>query len=198
MSRMSKLYEYSAQRAESNELMSRLNLSDEFSEFKLNQEERHQSSMSKFEKTKIGSMMLTTAGTLGVAGCMIGGVLSAPALIAGIAAVYAIGGVGLGAKLGEMFSENKHNKNYGNSDVFLKEMDAENRAMGEDFYNDFVERMETSPGLSESLSRVSKKFNEKKESMNLEESLSSEIDSTFTKNENTSNRNIRQGSKNRI
>lgn len=185
---MSNLYTYAANRSESAERMNRLDLSEDFSNFKLNQEARHQESLKKFEKTKIGSLMLTTAGTLGVAGCMIGGVLSAPALIAGIAAVYAIGGIGVGAKLGEMFSKSKHDRDYGSADIFLKTMDEQNHSMGDEFYSEFVERMEKKPALAASLSEVSKKFKAKKESFSLEESLSNEIDNQSNEVRQTNSR----------
>lgn len=180
---MSNLYAYAAKRAESSILMERLNLSEDFALFKANQEARHQETLKKFNKTKLGAMISAMVGTLGIAGCMIGGVLATPVLAAGLTACYAVGAIGVGAKLGEMFAKEKHNKEYGNSDIFLKEMDKQNHSMGEEFYKEFVERMDGKPALSQSLSEVSKKFAKKKAELENENNLSNELKSGV---ENTS------------
>lgn len=158
-----KIYEYAANRAYSVEKMNQLNLSDEFKEFKFKQEQRHEESLKKFEKTKIGSMVATMIGTLGLAGCIVGGALATPVLVAGTVAAYALGGVGVAAKIGEKLKENKHLKEYGDHEIFLKDIDKKSQNKGEEFYSDFVKRMASKPNLSNALSEVSKKFKEKKE-----------------------------------
>ena len=123
MSKLDRYLEHSNRRRESDILMNKLDLSEEFREFKIKQDQEHLKTMDNFDKVQKTSLIVTAVGALGLAGVMITGAVTAPVLIAGMAAVYSVGGIGLGAKLGEMFSNNKHEKDYGTSKAFLKEMD---------------------------------------------------------------------------
>lgn len=166
MSKLDKYLEHSNRRRESDILMNKLNLSEEFREFKIKQDQEHLKTMDNFDKVQKTSLIVTAVGALGLAGVMITGAVTAPVLIAGIAAVYSVGGIGLGAKLGEMFSNNKHEKDYGTSKAFLKELDNDYGNMGSEFYDDFVEKIsKDQPLLSRSISEISKKFSNKKQEL---------------------------------
>ncbi len=166
MNKLDNFLKHSLNREESDLLMNNLNLSEEFRSFKIKQDQEHLKTMDNFNKVQKTSLVVTAIGALGLAGAMVTGAVTAPVLMAGIAAVYSVGGIGLGAKLGEMFSNNKHEKDYGTSKAFLKEMDNDYGNMGSDFYEDFVEKVsKDQPLLSRSISEVSKKFANKKQEL---------------------------------
>lgn len=162
---MSNIMEYARNRDLSNKHIEKLNLSEEFETFKTNQFIRHDETLKKFNKTKNVSLLTASAGVVGLAGCIVGGVLTAPVLAAGVIALYTSASFGIGAKLGELFSKDKFNKEFGDSDTYFKKIDSQNRSMGKEFYSDFVNSMSNNPGLSESLSIVSKNFRKKKEEL---------------------------------
>lgn len=157
-------------REESRNKMNSLNLSKEFESFKFEQEEAHQGLLKKLDKWKLGGMIGATALILGATGAMATGA-SLPLILGSIGASYAAGAIAAGAKLTEMFQKRKHDKNFGTSEAFFKEMDEKAKVEGDDFYEDFVKTKRENPRLAESLSEVSKTFNKVKANQEKQENV---------------------------
>lgn len=142
---------YTEDRVARTQKIGSLNLSEEFEQFKFDQEQEHQNLLKKMDKLKTGGMFLAAGLAVAGAATIITGA-ALPVILGTTAAAYTAAGVSLGAKLKEMFSNKQHDKNYGSTSLFFEHLDKKIQKQNENLFEGFSK--EKNPKLEGSLSNL--------------------------------------------